>query len=83
MYIKCKYYFPLYEYCIRVILPILFVTIITVPIPLVCDFLLKDYYCGTIYSMGVSILISVLVIFFVGLSKAEKGYLKSYLVKKH
>ena len=81
-YIKKFMEFPLSDYVQKVILKIFFVTLVAMPIPLTVKFLLHGFWLNLAAVLVISFFVSVLDIYFIGLSSSEKKMLNSVIIKK-
>jgi len=81
-YIKKYMEFPLGDYVQKVILKIFFVTLVAIPIPLAVKFLLHGFWLNLVAVLAISFIVSVLDIYFIGLSSSERKMLNSVIIKK-
>ena len=81
-YIKKYMEFPLGDYVQKVILKIFFVTLVAMPIPLAVKFLLHDFWLNLVVVLAISFVVTVLDIYFIGLSSSEKKMFNGVIIKK-
>lgn len=81
-YIKKYMKFPLWDYMQKVLLKIFLVTLVAMPIPLAAKFLLHSFWLNLIAVLAISFIISVLDIYFIGLSSSEKKLVNSIIIKR-
>lgn len=79
IYIKKVYDFPLINYCLNVLLPVILVSVFAIPLSLLIKIFLPGYWLNFIMSMLISMLITVILVIILGLNKREKSLLKKYI----
>lgn len=82
LYIKKYVHYSFHDYFIQVILPCLKITLISIPVPLI----LKYYFCAstisTLLILAVSIVISTITIYLIGLNKSERLFITNNIIKR-
>ena len=81
LYLKHLYNFPVIEYIKSVILRSLLVVVIAAPIPAILYCMIEKSLLGTTFIIIVCIIITIMAIYYVGITSKEKLYIKS-LVRK-
>jgi O-antigen/teichoic acid export membrane protein len=74
--------FPIFDYVKDVIAPIGVVTLLSVPLPLLINNFVHPLWLNLISVGGTSILISVIFIYFVGLTVNERAIVSKHLINK-
>ena len=82
LYITKYVHYSFHDYFIQVILPCLKITLISIPVPLI----LKYYFCAstisTLLILAVSIVISTITIYLIGLNKSERLFITNNIIKR-
>ena len=74
LYIKNKYAFPLGTYFGKVMLPVIFVTIIAAPLSFLVRNVIPGYWSQFVISCLTAVIITIFAICLFGLNKNERGY---------
>lgn len=82
IYIKRKFTFPIKQYIKNVIFPIIYVSALVLPVPMVIHTLISDHWLNFILTINISLLISSVVIFFVGINNYEKNIIVNAIKSK-
>jgi len=82
LYIKKKFDFPLQNYCIKVISPILVVTIIVFPLSFFVKNIITGYWIQFIVSTLFAISFTLIIVCILGLSKKEKNFVLNLIKTK-
>ena len=72
IYMSKKYSFPVMSFLSKVIWPITLVTTLIIPLPLLIDILPFPRWYGVLLTFSISILVSIILIYFLGMSTYEK-----------
>lgn len=81
-YMQNKYSFPIASFARNVIIPVAIVSILIVPFPLFVSGMLKSIWSDLIFTASVSVVVSAIICFMVGLTRTEKTMIISYYTKK-
>lgn len=81
-YIKKKFFFPLRKYVIEVIGPICLTTILIIPLPYLISLLNMSTWVSIISVISTSIVVSLAVIFFIGINAKERELIRNLVIKK-
>lgn len=82
LYMKRKMDFPLYQYFLRVLLPIALVTILALPIPFILNFVVTTFWPNLIVVGLGTVLFTLIDVYIVGLNSTEKNIVKGMILKK-
>lgn len=82
VYMKNKLDFPLMPYFQKVILPIIYVTLLALPIPIVLAGLIHGFWMNLFVVGIVTLVVTMLDVYFVGLSMQERKMLTGFVLKK-
>lgn len=69
-------------YLTNSVYPVILTTIIVIPIPILCSIFIKGYWINLIFTFIISLCVSVLGIFFVGLTYSERNKMKLVAINK-
>lgn len=72
----------LHGYLTKSVLPVIFTTIAVLPIPIICSIYIKGYWINLISTITISVVISAIGIFFIGLTNSERNKMKSVFLSK-
>ena len=82
LYINKSMAFPLLLFVKKVLIPILYVTILSLPVPLALNLYVKGFWLNLITVIIVSLIVSILVVYMVGLNKNERKFALEILEKR-
>ena len=69
------------KYVYEVIVKVTFISAVSIPIPVICYFLLPENTCTFLLNSIVSLTVTSLVVFFIGIGKEERNIVRSQIVK--
>lgn len=82
IYMKKKMDFPLLPYLRNVIIPILTVTLIALPIPVILHYAISDFWLNLIVVGLTTFMVTILDVYFIGMNVREKELVRSMILKK-
>lgn len=82
IYMKKKLNFPLLSYLKAVIAPILSVTFVAIPIPLILNYMIHGFWQNMIIVGIATFALTILDVYFVGMNKHEKLLVRNMILKK-
>lgn len=82
LYMKKKLDFPLLPYLRKVIVPILLVTIVALPIPIILYYIVPGYWTNLIMVGLVTLFVTILDVYFIGMNAHEKEMVRNTILKK-
>lgn len=82
IYMQTKYHFPIKQYFLKVIVPVITVTIVTIPFSLLVKNLIVGYWIRFIISCFFSIGFTLLIIYRLGLNSKEKFFVLETIRKR-
>lgn len=82
IYMQTKYHFPIKQYFLKVIVPVITVTIVTIPFSLLVKNLIVGYWIRFIISCFFSIGFTLLIIYRLGLNSKEKSFVLETIRKR-
>lgn len=82
IYMQTKYHFPIKQYFLKVIVPVITVTILTIPFSLLVKNLIVGYWIRFIISCFFSIGFTLLIIYRLGLNSKEKSFVLETIRKR-
>lgn len=82
IYMQTKYHFPIKQYFLKVIVPVITVTIVTIPFSLLVKNLIVGYWIRFIISCFFSIGFTLLIIYWLGLNSKEKFFVLETIRKR-
>ena len=82
VYMQTKFHFPIRQYFLSVIVPVITVTIITIPFSILVKNLITGYWNRFITSCLFSIGFTLLIIYRLGLNKKEKYFVLETIRKR-
>ena len=81
-YLQHIFAFPFYSYIVKVLLPVLVVTLLIIPPPLFTHSYFDSKWLELVSTITISVLTSLVVVFFVGLNNREKSLLVTGIKNK-
>lgn len=81
-YLKIKINFPIREYLLNVVLKCLFVSALIIPVPLLVSYIVENAIWQTLLTTLSSVIISVIILYRIGLDSGEKMMLRNMLCSK-
>ena len=81
-YLQKKIELPLPIYCKDVLLPVAVATIIILPIPIIYEYSVENYYANLIGSIILSIVCTIIATYYIGLKKNERQKIASLVLKR-
>lgn len=82
IYLKKKIKLPLDDYSREVLIPVAIATIVALPIPILFEQQISNYYINLIGSITLAILCTLVSTYYIGLKKSERQKLSSIIIKK-
>ena len=82
LYMKHKLDFPLFPYLRNVIFPILWVTLVALPLPILLHFAIVGFWQNLIIVGGVTFLVTMLDVYYIGMNSHEKEMARNMVFKK-
>ena len=82
IYMKKKLEFPLLPYLRNVILPIVTVTIVALPIPIILHYVVSGFWANLLIVGSVTLIVTMIDVYFVGLNAHEKDIARNMIFKK-
>lgn len=82
LYISRSYNFPSLLYIYKTLVPVMLVVFFCLPVPIVLMNLIAGFWTNLLVTITTSLLSSSIVIYFVGLDKSEKGFIKESVISK-
>lgn len=82
LFMKRTYHFPSETYVRKAMIPALLVAILSFPIPLLILKTIENYWWNFLSTIVISLLVSCLIIYFVGLSYNERNFIKTNILVK-
>ena len=82
IYLKKKIKLPLDDYSREVLIPVAIATIVALPIPILFEQQISNYYINLIGSITLAILCTLVGTYYIGLKKSERQKLSSIIIKK-
>ena len=82
LYMKNKLDFPLLPYLRNVMLPILLVTLVALPLPILLHFAIVGFWQNLIIVGGVTFLVTMLDVYYIGMNSHEKEMARNMIFKK-
>ena len=87
IYLRSKIGLSVRDYLNSSIFPILYTSVLVLPVPLACLYAVPGYWLNLLVTVAASLVSSVIFIYMVGMSKSERGKVKGLvmakLLKKH
>lgn len=81
IYMKKKLYFPLFPYIRFVIAPILFVTVVALPVPFILHYIISGFWMNLIAVGLATMLITIIDVYFIGMNIHEKEMVRNMILK--
>lgn len=82
IYMKKKLEFPLLPYLRNVILPIVTVTIVALPIPIILHYVVSGFWTNLLIVGFVTLIVTMIDVYFVGMNAHEKDIARNMIFKK-
>lgn len=82
IYMKKKLDFPLLPYLHNVIMPIISVTIVALPIPIILHYCISGFWMNLIVVGITTLLITIFDVYFIGMNAHEKEMVRNTILKK-
>lgn len=82
IYMKKKLDFPLLPYLRKVIVPILSVTIVALPIPIILHYCISEFWVNLIVVGITTMLVTMFDVYFIGMNAHEKEMVRDTILKK-
>lgn len=82
IYVKRKFAFPSERFVYMVFLPVLLVTILSLPLPILAKNVISGYWTGIIATTCISVVVSPIVIYAVGMNSYEKDFIRKTVIAK-
>ena len=82
LYMKNKLDFPLLPYLRYVMLPILWVTLIALPLPILLHFAINGFWQNLIIVGGVTFVVTMIDVYYIGMNAHEKEMARNMIFKK-
>lgn len=82
IYMKKKLEFPLLPYLRNVMLPIVTVTIVALPIPIILHYMVSGFWANLLIVGFVTLIVTMIDVYFVGMNAHEKDIARNMIFKK-
>ncbi len=82
IYMKHKLDFPLLPYVQKVVVPIVCVTLLALPVPILLHYFIQDLWHNLIIVGGTSLCLTMVDIYFVGMNRHEREMVRNVALKK-
>ena len=82
VYLRSLIKLPARKFIVQVLLPIFFVTLLVLPLPLYMKYILEDGWINLISNSFASIILSFVIIYLIGLTQSEKALVNNLVKSK-
>ena len=82
VYMQKKLDFPLLPYFRNVLVPILAVTIVALPIPVILNYIVDDFWTNLLVVGFTTLIVTMFDVYFVGMNSHEKEMARNMIFKK-